>query len=409
MLLTIAILGIFLSAILIYFNLKKNPSVIYLGLFFFMLSIYSLTQYVLLYSDSVFFVSLFYINSSFITYLIGPLFYFYFRSIVTDNARLKLKDIIHFLPVLIALILAFDHIITPWTYKMDIAAQLINDHSVIYKVNHFLLSGFIPLSVLFLSRPVLVLIYITMSFVLLLRFTKHKANSQILTKYHFNLKWLSVLISLFFVLVLAYLMQIIQVPLVNNMVVFYTMNALQIISGIGLIGLLLSPFLFPDILYGLPHYHQSDFVNNSIQNHDLNNIGNFENNDEIEEQKKSFPEFDTNYLEHIEKIADECMNDLQPYLHTECNLFFLAKTLNIPAHHLSFYFKEIKKQSFNDFRNQWRVKHAKKLIEQNKNMDYTMEAIGMLSGFSSKNAFFSAFKKFEHTTPGDYAEKLNNI
>lgn len=33
---------------------------------------------------------------------------------------------------------------------------------------------------------------------------------------------------------------------------FYTMNALQILSAIGLIILLVSPFFFPEVIYGLP-------------------------------------------------------------------------------------------------------------------------------------------------------------
>lgn len=36
----------------------------------------------------------------------------------------------------------------------------------------------------------------------------------------------------------------------------------------------------------------------------------------------------------------------------------------------------------------------------------TLEAIGMLSGFLTRNTFFTAFKKFEGISPGAYVEKI---
>jgi len=76
MLIFFSILGILLSAILISFNVKKNQSTLYLGLFFLFISLYSFYQYVLLYSKSVTLISLFLVNFAIISapvYLIGPM------------------------------------------------------------------------------------------------------------------------------------------------------------------------------------------------------------------------------------------------------------------------------------------------------------------------------------------------
>jgi len=59
MLLFSSILGIFLSVILLYFNVRNNKSTIYLGGFFFLVSLYELTQYVLFSSNSNFLVAVF--------------------------------------------------------------------------------------------------------------------------------------------------------------------------------------------------------------------------------------------------------------------------------------------------------------------------------------------------------------
>lgn len=39
----------------------------------------------------------------------------------------------------------------------------------------------------------------------------------------------------------------------------------------------------------------------------------------------------------------------------------------------------------------------------------TLEAIGMLSGFLTRNTFFTAFKKFEGISPGVYVEKTEQM
>ncbi len=81
------------------------------------------------------------------------------------------------------------------------------------------------------------------------------------------------------------------------------------------------------------------------------------------------------------------MKDYKPYLQSDCNLAYIAKLTKIPAHHISYFFREVRHQSFNDYRNTWRVEHAKNLILEGKTDDLSMEGIGSLSGFSSRNTF----------------------
>ena len=110
MLLTLSIIGIFLSVILLVYNERTNASTIYLGGLFFLVSLYVLTQYVLFYSKSNFLVGVFFINSSFLAYLIGPLLFWYVRSVLTDNPRLRRRDIWHFLPMTVFFLASFPHL-----------------------------------------------------------------------------------------------------------------------------------------------------------------------------------------------------------------------------------------------------------------------------------------------------------
>lgn len=181
----------------------------------------------------------------------------------------------------------------------------------------------------------------------------------------------------------------------RNALVFYTINTLQIISGISLTGLLVSPFFFPVILYGMPR----------IPKNAPSNIRKETESAPIENNKQSF-NYKQDYLLIMQHKVEMCMSDLQPYLQPDCNLAYFAKLINIPVHHLAYYFREVKKQPFNDFRNEWRVNHVKKLIKEGKTSEFTLEAIGSLSGFSSRNAFFTAFKKVEEISPSAFAAQF---
>jgi AraC-like DNA-binding protein len=59
-----------------------------------------------------------------------------------------------------------------------------------------------------------------------------------------------------------------------------------------------------------------------------------------------------------------------------------------------------------NFRNEWSVEHAKSLIMEGKSSELTLEAIGILSGFSSRNTFLHAFKKVEGISPHTYLSRF---
>jgi YesN/AraC family two-component response regulator len=100
------------------------------------------------------------------------------------------------------------------------------------------------------------------------------------------------------------------------------------------------------------------------------------------------------------------MKEYQPYINPAFNLTELSLLINIPVHHLAYYFREIKKQPFTTYRNEWRVSYAKNLILEGKTSGLTLEAIGALSGFTNRNTFITVFKKIEGVPPGSYNGRL---
>lgn len=404
--------GIFLSAILIYFNARKNPSVIYLGFFFLLISLHSLIMYVILYSKSTVLVSVFFLNIGFLTYMIGPMLYWYVRSVLTDNSHLRKSDCWHFLPMILFFVATLPHLFTPWSLKMELATKIVENANNVWIFNRIFFQNFLPAYIVFLSRPILILCYTVASFVLYIRYLKQPDKLQVLSKQTFMTKWLAVLFISLFILIFSYVGLIAEVKKNENIFIFYTINLLLGTSGIGLAGLLISPFFFPEVLYGIPQIpaqSSSDISIIKVQrpavskpNFSFTSKGK-KSKSLHHENKKQLLSYERNYLLMIEQKAENCMMERQLYLKPDCNLASLAKQIHNPGHHLSYYFREVRKQSFNDFRNECRVNHAKKLMLKGMSSEMSMEGIGLLSGFSSRNAFYNAFKKAEGISPGVFA------
>jgi AraC-like DNA-binding protein len=401
MLLFLSILGIFLSLILLFFNARDNKSTIYLGLFFFLLSLYAFYQYVLLYSKSVTLVSIFLVNVAVFSsplYLIGPLLYWYIRSVLTDNAKLKTSDFWHFIPMIIFFVAALPHAFVPWQEKVAAARAVVENADFMESYRVTLLSKVYSPVVEYLTRPLLVVGYTFWSLGLFVNYLVKKKVSGVLSKQHFMKKWLCLLLGLLLMLEVNQIILIMKGFEMHFSELYFTLNILRIFSAAGLIGLMISLFFFPTILYGLPRVPESE-VSLTTNNEGRQLM--------IEEEKKHPFHFESDYVQCINQKADFCMKEHKPYLQPDCNLAYFSKLLNIPTHHLAYYFREIKKQTFNDYRNEWRIKHAKQLMEEGKASEITLEAIGTLSGFSSRNAFINDFKKMEGISPGAYASSLN--
>lgn len=401
MLLFLSILGIFLSLILLFFNARKFSSSVYLSLFFLFTSLYGFYQYVLLYSKSVTLISLFLVNISIAAspvYLIGPMLYWYVRSVLTDSAKLRKNDFWHFLPMIVYFISALPNAFVPWQEKVEAARAVVADSGFMISYKATLLSHILPSVFIFLLRLFLILIYTLWSLGIFINYLIRKKSSTVFSGQHFMKKWLFILLGSMLVLVISQIFLVKKSFEMQFSELFFTVNVIRIISVISLVGLLISPFFFPTILYGLPRMPESTGQKNQEPE---------KSGKKVTDPGQVLNSFESEYLETIGRKTETCMEEYRLYLESECNLAYFSKYIKVPAHHLAYYFREVRKQPFNDFRNEWRVKHAKSLIKEGKANEITLEAIGSLSGFSSRNAFITDFKKLEGVSPSVYASRYN--
>lgn len=177
MLLFLSLTGIIVSLILVAFNARRYRSTLYLGGFFFLVSLYAFSHFVIVDSHSTLLYTIFFVHPSFLYYLKGPLLYLYFRSVLTDQTRSQKRDWWHLLPALIFLVSTIPYFFLPFETKVANASQLAEDIVNLKFIKTSMLLEFVHPAFLFISRPLLVLGYAIGSLVIFIRWLKQRKNT----------------------------------------------------------------------------------------------------------------------------------------------------------------------------------------------------------------------------------------
>jgi AraC-like DNA-binding protein len=390
MLLYISLLTIILSGLLVTYNWRINKNTIYLGAFFSILATYGLTHYFTIYANSPFWLAVFYNNFSPFWFLTGPLLLFYYRGTLTDNSKLRGTDIIHFMPFFVQLIGIFPYLLTPFSYKVGIAAQILNDLNLItqFKVNWITT----PL-VNFLGRPILVFLYLGyLTYLLWLHNPKSNRAKVSIQQSNLIYRWLillevttAILIVNFFLLSLSLSKQTVTATMVNSQFTHF-------FSGIAYFCMSFMLLLFPRILYGMPIYMAEPT--------------------KLSQPPKETVEVpvsqDDPFFELVDKINAYLQKE-EPYLNPEFTINELAASLRVPVHHVSYCLNTLMNVKFTSLRTQLRIQYAAKLLDSGQADELSMDGIGKKSGFSTRSNFYNAFKSETGMTPSEYLEHKNEL
>lgn len=127
----------------------------------------------------------------------------------------------------------------------------------------------------------------------------------------------------------------------------------------------------------------------------------------MEPLKGDSPAFsDTEKAQLFEKLIRHIESD-KTYLNSGLTLKQLSDTLSTNQSYLSKAINGIAGKSFFEFINAYRIEYAKDLLGSETLSKYTIEGIAKASGFRSRSAFYSHFKKYTGVSPTTFVSQGN--
>lgn len=121
---------------------------------------------------------------------------------------------------------------------------------------------------------------------------------------------------------------------------------------------------------------------------------------EIKKTKSILPE-ESVIKDQIQKLTSFVESE-RPFLNPALSLRSLAQQIEIHPNHLSWLLNESIGQNFNEYINNYRIEHFKKLIVNPDNSHISIIGLAYESGFNSKTVFNTVFKKEVGMTPKEY-------
>ncbi len=285
-------------------------------------------------------------------YLLGPLYYFYARSLVGNSIRLSPRQALHLLPFFIVLIPRIAYYFLPVEAKLELIRHPM-DSTAIENLMYAVLNN--GQNIVYLSLSLLVL-------------QKHSDKLRLLKN-----SWIKLLYSLLTLYVTFHFANSISFYFMSARIVNFSFWAIPIFAII-IYSLAYLTFLKPEKIF-IPLW-------------------------KLWEQKSG--RLPLAEMERIVKQLDEIMLKEKLYLDCELRYSQIATKLGVSVRSLSAALNEHAKQSFNDFVNAYRVREVKKQILENQAGEETILAIALNSGFTSKSSFNRVFKNHTGLTPTEF-------
>jgi AraC-like DNA-binding protein len=374
--------GLFTSFILFYYRKDFNRSNLYLALFFLCSNLIVLVYFGLHFSKNPFWEGVFFIQFMPLSFVIGPLLFYYVKYAVAENKNISPKDYLHLVPALLVILYSLPYTTLPFSEKVKIAHHI----QAVTQDYDYSISFFSLKSMLFV-RPFHLFLYCIISLVYFNRdASKRKAiYGQMPVNYTVIKKWIYVLVGLQLFISLYCLLDSYADFILNEYSGFINQKNYFRFLGIAFSLQNILLFLFPKILFDTISYPDPTFAKTRPSQIKKGNSS--ETNQNISAQLN-------HYL--IEK----------PFLQSGFNLSKMALDLQLSERVLSNYFNTELALSFSEWKNSQRIDYACTMIAEGKADKLTVEGISQNVGFSSRSKFIDAFKERKGVVPSIYIKEF---
>lgn len=301
-------------------------------------------------------------------YLIGPIFYYYFSTLITKHKKFKWTDLLHFIPFIICIVVLWPFYSSSAETKLAIlngtAARTVPAYQ------------FQAIIYLYFLQTVGYIIYTS----IMLRNYERKFKEQSADTNVVDIDWLRTLIVILIIFltidfVVANAMNILQIQNPN-----YTNASIVVITS----------FIY-FIAYNLILHPSRVFSSESVKTEEVNNSVKYKTSVLGDEEIKNIAERLTDIMERE-----------KPFLNEELRLSDLADIIEVSPHKLSQVINQSFNQNFYNFVNMHRVKEVQKRLTDPENNKKSIIGIAFDTGFNSNASFYRIFKKYTGQTPSQY-------
>jgi AraC-like DNA-binding protein len=323
--------------------------------------------------------------------------YLYIRGFVKDESRWQKKDVLHFTPVLFALVSSILWYLLDADTRADVIAEIIAQQTFYPKDSYEVF----PRYVTSLFRNGMVLIYLTLIWRIVLRsgLLKNRLNNPTAKNWILILTGLVTLTNLIFIV--NSLINIGSGAANSNL--FFNSYTAVFLSALvfALIGIV---FYNPKVLYG--YVFVSKEYASIVKQVGLATIIPEQSDEPMKSPKVKIlkKSASTTLMENEEVFLERIvvyMETQSPYLSADFSVGLLSQQTDIPVHHCSYLLNYVIGKDFRDWINSYRIENFIKTYPVQSHI-FTIDTIAYQSGFKSMTTFYRAFKKEVGKTPSAY-------
>jgi AraC-like DNA-binding protein len=375
--------GLFTSFILFYYRKDFNRSNLYLALFYLCSNLIVLVYFGLHFSKIPFWEGVFFIHFMPLSFVIGPLLFYYVKYAVAENKNIAPKDYLHLIPAFLVVIYSLPYTTLPFSEKVKIAHHI----QAVTQDYDYSISFFSLTNMLFI-RPFHLLLYCIISLVYFKMDTKKRKAiyGQLPVNYAIIKKWIYALVGLQLFISLYCLLDSYADFILNEYSGIINQENYLRFLGIAFFLQNVLLFLFPKILFDTISYPDPTFAKTRPS------------------QIKKGNSSETN--QNIKELLNPYLVT-NPFLQSGFNLSKMALDLQLSERVLSNYFNTELAISFSEWKNNQRIDFACKMIEEGKADKLTVEGISQNVGFSSRSKFIDAFKDRKGVVPSTYIKEFS--
>lgn len=290
-----------------------------------------------------------------LSWIHGALLYFYTKAQIQPGLKLKRKDLIHFIPVVLQI-----------TCSVFVRLQNLYWDGTKESLSWLGYWGYVVWmnnSTIYIIASMLIIFYTHKSQKLL------SSATEILDTNDKKLSWIKRIMTSFKV----YFIVVLLVLLIDLIVYNYTNEG--------------------SYFYFVRFYYYPFFIGIAILTYWIGLEGFSRRNDPEFTVKTEINSEEKKKLEKIAETLEQSMQEKKLFKNQDLSLNSLARQLDIKPYLISRCLNEIFNKRFNDYINGYRVKEVQELINDPKNSKYTLLSLAMEAGFNSKSSFNRAITK----------------